>query len=143
MNGQWIGSYSGTNSGALMVEMDDLGSHFEGRAYAFDSNPELPSTSAFIRTVDKSNKFKLNIGLAPLHKHSSEILDWEVVRKDYPADVVAPTNAETDWDWNDSRILIKWNTNIGTSGAAPWIPDAASGLDAFSFHRCIFRIQKS
>jgi hypothetical protein len=53
MNGQWIGRYSGTNSGLLVIDLDDMATHYEGRAFAYDDNLSLPSTFAFIKTPDK------------------------------------------------------------------------------------------
>jgi hypothetical protein len=38
MNGQWLGRYTGTNSGTLVIELDDMETHYEGRAYAYDDN---------------------------------------------------------------------------------------------------------
>ncbi len=118
MKGQWIGSYAGTNSGALVLEIDDLGDHFEGRAYAYDSNADLPDTVALIKTVDKSQKFELDIPLVPMQRHTGEIVDWQLASRDYSPDVVPPTNAKTNWDWDDTRVFVKWTTNIGTSGEA-------------------------
>lgn len=125
MNGQWLGPYKGTNSGALLVEVDDLGDHFEGRAYAFDASPDLPSACAFIRTVAKERKFKLTVPLVPLHRFTSDILDWETVRKDYAAGTVIPTSAETEWEFSGDRLLIKWVTDIGTFGESELIKGRA------------------
>lgn len=118
MNGQWIGPYTGTNSGALVLEIDDLGDHFEGRAYAYEDNPELPSTSAFIKTENKARRFNLAAGLAPIHKHTGELLDWEIVRKDYSNLITVPKTIETEWDWDENRVVVQWATDIGTSGIA-------------------------
>lgn len=36
MKGQWIGPYVGTNNnGTAVVELDDMGSHYEGAAFAW------------------------------------------------------------------------------------------------------------
>jgi hypothetical protein len=67
MNGTWQGAYSGTNTGQIVVEVDDIGDHFRGCAYAYDSNKDLPSTFAIINTADKSNKSKFKAPLFPLH----------------------------------------------------------------------------
>jgi hypothetical protein len=36
MNGYWVGPYSGSNVGRLVLEVDDMGNHFEGCAYVYD-----------------------------------------------------------------------------------------------------------
>ena len=39
MNGYWYGIYTGSNSGQIVVEVDDMGDHFYGSAYVYDNNP--------------------------------------------------------------------------------------------------------
>jgi hypothetical protein len=34
LSGQWIAQYAGTNSGQLIIEIDDLGGYYEGTACA-------------------------------------------------------------------------------------------------------------
>ena len=46
MNGQWIGPYSGTNQGLLVVDLDDAGDQYDGSASALNSNAQLPPTFA-------------------------------------------------------------------------------------------------
>lgn len=46
MNGQWLGQYTGTNSGSLVIDFDDMGTHYEGRAFAYDDNNSMPATKA-------------------------------------------------------------------------------------------------
>jgi hypothetical protein len=41
MNGQWLGRYSGTNSGTLFINLDDMGSHYAGNVFAYDDNTSL------------------------------------------------------------------------------------------------------
>jgi hypothetical protein len=48
MQGQWLGRYSGTNMGEAIVELDDVGDHYEGKAYVIDDQPQMPSTLAYI-----------------------------------------------------------------------------------------------
>jgi hypothetical protein len=42
LNGQWVGRFTGTNSGTAVLEIDDRGTHFEGWLYVFEDNPALP-----------------------------------------------------------------------------------------------------
>ena len=55
MHGQWIGHFSGTNSGEAIIELDQIGDHYEGRAYVFDDQPGVPSTAAFV-TLPRESK---------------------------------------------------------------------------------------
>jgi hypothetical protein len=51
MRGQWLGTYSGTNAGSAIVDVDEFGNRFLGYAYLFKSNPALPDTRAVINVV--------------------------------------------------------------------------------------------
>jgi hypothetical protein len=66
MNGQWSGSYSGTNSGLLVMDLDDMDTHYEGRVFAYDDTPALPGTFAFIKTPDKRSSFQLSVDFLPV-----------------------------------------------------------------------------
>jgi hypothetical protein len=41
MRGQWLGTYTGTNSGTATVDVDEIGNRFRGYAYLFENNPAL------------------------------------------------------------------------------------------------------
>src|SRR4029077_16715088 len=66
MNGQWSGSYRGTNSGLLVMDLDDMDTHYEGRVFAYDDTPALPGTFAFIKTPDKRSSFQLSVDFLPV-----------------------------------------------------------------------------
>jgi hypothetical protein len=44
--------YSGTNTGQIIVGIDDMGDHFRGCAYAYDNNKALPGTFAIINSTN-------------------------------------------------------------------------------------------
>jgi hypothetical protein len=118
MNGHWYGRYSGTNNGQIVIELDDRGEFFEGSAYAYDGNPSFPSTFAHIKTIDKSKQASVKVQLAPLDPRSGEITDWKSIVNLYPNNIIIPNEAQVDFDWNEKHLIVKWKTNISTSGAA-------------------------
>jgi FRG domain len=119
MNGYWTGPYVGSNVGRMVVEIDDMETHFEGCAYAYDSNPSLPSTFAIIKTSDKSNRLQLKAQLCPLHPQTGEPVDWSQIANLYSTqDIKVSKEAEIEGEWGDDRLVIKWKTDIGTFGSA-------------------------
>ena len=44
MNGQWIGSYSGTNTGGVVADLDDARTHYAGVVFAYDNDIGTPRT---------------------------------------------------------------------------------------------------
>jgi hypothetical protein len=93
MNGTWQGAYGGTNTRQIVVEFDDMGDHFQGCVYAYDSNAALPRTFAVLNTADKSNKFKLTAQLAPLDPRTAEPTAWQEIASLYPGGTAFPTSA--------------------------------------------------
>ena len=119
MNGYWVGSYVGTNSGRMVVEIDNRGSHFEGCAYAYESNASLPSTFAIIKTTGKPNKAEFKAPLLPLHPQTGEPTEWQHVAHLYATqNVTVPKEAQVECEWDNEHLTIRWATDIGTFGSA-------------------------
>ena len=116
MNGQWIGPYIGTNSGLLVVELDDVGDHFDGFAYAYDGNPSLPSVIATVDFVPKAEAhFSRRLTLLPIDRQTGHLLTEEAIKVRYPG-VIIPHYADTEWRITANGISIKWATDAGTAG---------------------------
>jgi FRG domain len=118
MNGQCIGRYSGTNSGLLVIDLDDMGTHYEGRAFAYDDNPSMPSTFAFIKTPDKSSTFQLSLDLLPVNPHTGDPSSWDQVKALFPQDVVFPCRAEVSITHKNNTLSVNWKTDIETQSSA-------------------------
>jgi hypothetical protein len=118
MNGQWFGPYSGTNQGLLVVDLDDVGEHYDGSASALDNNAQLPPIYAdFTRAPIPKEKteFDLTVPLMPIDRVSGNVTTWNEVAKIYPPDVVVPNAAETHWKVAGDKIELSWRTD-GTHG---------------------------
>ena len=72
MNGQWAGRYSGSTTGLLVIDLDDMGTHYEGRAYAYEDNHSLPRTFVIIRTSNKESAFQLTLETHPIDPRTEE-----------------------------------------------------------------------
>jgi hypothetical protein len=118
MNGQWIGRYSGTNSGQLVIDLDDMDTHYEGRAFAYDDNPSLPGMCAFIKTPDKSSTFQLSLDLLPVDPRTGDPSSWDQLKTLFPQDVVSPRRAEVSISRNDYTLNVSWKTDIETTSLA-------------------------
>lgn len=115
MKGQWIGRYEGTNTGSAIVEIDEIGDHYEGRVYAYDDNQSLPSTFAFVRTANLADNFELELHLAAIDPVTIDVTDWHLIEKRFPG-VTFPTKAQTSWRRIGGSLKITWLTDIGTKG---------------------------
>jgi len=117
ISGQWIGRYTGTNSGLLVIELDDMGDHYQGRAYAYDDNKDLPSTFAFIKSANKDDAFQVRVQLSPIDPRTGDVTTWNQLASVFPA-VVFPLYADVDLVSNENTLKVSWRTNILTSGSA-------------------------
>jgi len=119
MNGQWLGTYSGTNSGLCVLDIDNMGEYYQGYAYVIDDGNArpMPSTFAPIKTPDKGNTFQLSLEVYPIHPQTGDPTTWAQIENIYP-EVIFPTQANVNWSWDGLHITINWLTNIGTHGSA-------------------------
>ena len=124
MRGQWIGPFKGTSEGVAIVELDDMGDHFQGSAYAYSSNPGLPSLWAFVRTQNKDGKFVLNLKVKPIDRASGFVVEWDQIKDRYPGVTLSP-DLETNWEFTDDKVHLSWTTPIGTNGTAELLKSRA------------------
>jgi len=127
MNGYWVGPYTGSNTGRMVLEVDDRGDHFEGCAYAYDSNASLPNTFAIIKTSNKANRLRLKAPLFPLHPQTGEPIEWQQIARLYSnQNIKVAKEAEVECEWDDQHLTLIWNTDIETFGSAD-LPRGQSG----------------
>jgi hypothetical protein len=118
MRGQWRGTYSGTNSGTVTVDVDEIGNRFLGYAYLFESNPALPDTRAVINVVKPAgNSLVARLPLSPLIRNTGHVSPWEAVASNYPPGTTFPNYADVQISWTPKQLTASWNTNINTSGS--------------------------
>jgi len=127
MNGYWVGPYTGSNTGRMVLEVDDRGDHFEGCAYAYYSNASLPNTFAIIKTSNKANRLRLKAPLFPLHPQTGEPIEWQQIARLYSnQNIKVAKEAEVECEWDDQHLTLIWNTDIETFGSAD-LPRGQSG----------------
>ena len=115
MNGHWYGSYEGTNTGEMVIELDDAGDHFCGHAYVYEN--DRPGTWAAIRTKNKERSQRFNVTLTPLHPTSCAPIDWQQFKDQFPT-IDFPKTAQVHFEWTDRGLAVAWNTEIRTNGKA-------------------------
>ncbi len=118
MKGQWIGQYSGTNEGLILVNIDERPSNFEGVAYVNDKNGLLPSNAAWFNTTSKSRVFSFRTALiSPINPNTGVADSWKNVKAFFGQGVVIPEYADVKGEWSETLLKMSWTTNIGTHGS--------------------------
>jgi len=117
MNGQWMGTYTGTNSGMVALEIDDVGNEYAGLAFAHD-NVRSPAMVGEFHMPKGLKKASLRMQLAPVDRHSGDYISPETFKKSFP-DVRPPTYADTEWEIiAPNEVTLKWMTDVNTYGDA-------------------------
>lgn len=115
MKGQWIGSYQGTNTGNITIELDEKTDNFVGWAYLYDSAAGYPSSAARIETNDKSNEQTVEVRVIPLNPFNGTLLEWREICASYPG-FNFPNSATVNIKYSESQLKVDWKTDICTSG---------------------------
>jgi FRG domain len=115
MNGQWRGEYSGTNTGHVVADLDDVGTSYAGVVFAYDNDFAAPRTFAQVEIPKDKTTFSLRVGLEHLEQGTGVVLTAEGLAEKFP-NVQTANHADTEWSVTPTRILLKWRTNIGTNG---------------------------
>jgi hypothetical protein len=120
MNGQWIGSYTGSSSGELVVNIDERFDHYEGIAYLTESNSQLPNTLAHFKTNSKDKEFQFETELIfPFDPKSGSPMQWEAVKRHYDENVTLSKRATVDGVLTDNALKLSWVSDVpGLHGAA-------------------------
>jgi hypothetical protein len=115
MNGQWIGTYAGTNSGTLVVELDDVGGGYEGSVIAVNHDLAPPSVAGeFLAPKDKK-EFQVRIFLASVERSTGEPFSEDVFKSKFDG-ITQARYADAAWKIGDRQIDLRWSTDIGTNG---------------------------
>jgi hypothetical protein len=116
MNGQWMGKYTGTSEGRLMINIDDRGSHFEGVAYLRPSEKGIPWTGADFKTANKDRQFQFTTdNLWAIHARTANSASADDM-KEYPG-LTTSNRAEVTGRWDEGHLELSWKTDIGTFGS--------------------------
>jgi len=128
MNGQWMGPYTGTNNGLLVLELDDVGSRYEGVAFAYNADRDQPAMMAELSISKGQPKQKLRLNLVPIERGSASVISPEIFAQKYPT-LNAAAFVDSDWDISSTQISITWISNVGTNGTAT-ITKSDAGSDS-------------
>lgn len=126
MNGQWMGQYSGSSTGSLIVNIDDMGNYYEGVAFLVDTNNKLPTTLVHLKTSDKAKDFQFKTSvILPIDPRTRFAYPWDKVKEVFPG-VSFSKEAEVRGNWDEKRLIVNWTTDIGVAGSAT-LPKSKSG----------------
>ena len=113
MKGQWKGKFEGTNSGSVILDMDERQNSFEGVAFLTENSPDLPNYLVEIEAPKGEREFNTNVRVLPVFK--GEVLSTTRFAELFPNAQIS-SHAETSWTVGERSIKIDWKTDAGTIG---------------------------
>ena len=117
MIGQWIGHYSGSNNGLIIVNIDESDTNYQGIAYLHDGESYLPSSAAEFQTADKNNVFEIDSIVYPINSQNGAVGTWESLKGLFNPDLIFPKTARVSGKLENNELSLSWTTDIGTYGS--------------------------
>ncbi len=117
MRGQWLGRYNGNTSGAVVVELDDLGDHYDGVAFVYPDDIRYPPLFAPVEMPGKEHHASLNLQISPIDVQRAVVTNWDAIKANYP-DVTLERFLQTEWELKDGLLNVGWEFPPGIKGAA-------------------------
>jgi FRG domain len=127
LNGQWIARYSGTNTGLLIVELDDYGDHYEGNGVLFDDRQEFPNSVVSIRTPSKATAGRIEGASIRAFDKMGNLMDKTAIDRFKSNGFNYPDKANIDFELKGEELSIEWITSIATSGKVSAIAPKTKG----------------
>lgn len=119
MQAQWIGTFSGTNSGHITLNLELIKNQLVGHAILVDHNPNIPSSVAkvIIEKNDDNNFVGNLLSFLPINKNTLLPDSWENVKKLFDPTVYIPSSGKINFKLeNNKSAKGQWNTDANTSG---------------------------
>jgi hypothetical protein len=118
VNGQWIGSYSGSTGGTIVVNVDERELNYQGVAYLHPQDSALPTTAAYFKTPSKETAFQFRTELIhAIHPDSGNAVPWEAVKQRFPGTAAFSNYADVTGSWSDESLTLSWQSDIGGAGS--------------------------
>ena len=118
MHGQWIGPYAGTNTGQLIVELDEFETFSSGSAYAYDANAQLLGAYAQIRLENGMPAQQVQVSIMPIDPRTNQVKPWNSIAAEYPNQAFPNAATVTVTIVSDDALQIDALTNVGTQISA-------------------------
>ncbi|MGB8590038.1 MAG: FRG domain-containing protein [Candidatus Acidiferrales bacterium] len=117
LNGQWIGKYTGTSNGATHVNIDQNESNYQGVAYLFDNNPQLPPAVAYFSTPNKERDFSSRTQMIQaIDRETHVAVPWKSVEAKYPEGTTFADYADVRGSCDQDTLTLSWVTNTRATG---------------------------
>lgn len=113
MRGQWIGKYTGTTQGAVIVNIDETPEKFEGVAYVRPTDKKLPGSAVHFVTDGKSPKQKVVAYVYPIDPRTGFQCAWNDIKHLYVENATYSEKADVSIELLEGALRVQATTDIG------------------------------
>ena len=113
MKGQWIGEYNGSTDGKLMINIDEVGDHYEAVAYIIPSDKRIPNSVAYLTTKNKESNQKTEAFINAVNPRTGLQCKWDEIKDLYDKDVSHSTKADVEIKFYNNTLNINSISDIG------------------------------
>ena len=117
MKGQWLGTFKGSRSGSITLNLDEGPEEYSGYAHLIDDSGKLPPVFAILRSKGKTNPLSLEASTVPVHGATHATLTPAELERDFPGFTFSKT-AKVKGELDGRYLKVEWTTDIGTTGNA-------------------------
>ncbi len=118
LSGQWVARYEGANRGTIVIEIDEVGDHYEGAACVWDDDPTHLSSLVRFRTPSKDPSQTMpGLQVIPMDMRGT-FLNPEQLAAMQPAGTAYPATADVSFSLQGSTLSVQWTTPVGSFGGA-------------------------
>jgi hypothetical protein len=160
MIGQWLGRYSGTNHGFILVDIEERGGMYAGYGILMNDDGALPETYVEFFLQAGQTNYEFTANTVPIDPTTRNPTTRDQVSTRFPG-VSFPTTASVKLAFSGDQLDVSWRTTIDTYGdakiekskadkASELVPLKISSWSEFSEHvkslpadQFIFRGQQS
>jgi len=106
------------NTGTIVIEIDEVGDHYEGAACVWDNDPTHPSSLVRFWTPSKEPSQTIpGLQVIPMDSRGTFLSPEQLVAM-LPAGTAYPATADVSFDLQGSTLSVQWTTPVGSFGGA-------------------------
>jgi hypothetical protein len=113
MKGQWIGLYTGSVDGQIMVNIDETAECYLIDAYIIPDDIKLPVSVAYMSTKGKGSKQSLTAYINPVDPKTGYQGKWEKIKESYGNDIVHSDTSKVELNFEGNKLNISSFSDIG------------------------------
>ncbi len=113
MKGQWLGSYTGSLDGKLMVNIDKAGDIYKAVAYVNPNDSNFPTSVAYLDIGSDNAEQNTKAIIYPVDPSSGFQSSWEQIKHLYSSDIVHSNEADVSIKLQGGALHIDSKSDVG------------------------------